>query len=106
MTDILAVLLDMRNGAVAADCNTKFNEVLRAVIDTGGKGKLTIELNIAPSKMGMGGAVVEVETTHECKMKKPELAVGKSHFFVTSEGDLTREDPSQTAMFEEEKKRG
>ena len=39
MTDLLAVLLDMRNGAVAADCNTKFNEVLRAVIDTGGKEK-------------------------------------------------------------------
>lgn len=106
MTDLLAVLLDMRSGAVAADCNNKFNEVLKAVLDTGGKGKLTIELNIQPSKMGMGGCVVEVETSHACKMKKPELAVGKAHFFVTSGGDLTREDPNQAAMFQEETRRG
>lgn len=98
-TDLLAVLLDMRSGAVAADCNQKFNEVLKAVIETGGKGKLTIDLLIAPSKMGMGGAVVEVETSHECKMKKPELAIGKSFFFVNKDGSLTRDNPAQTAMF-------
>lgn len=92
----------MRSGQVATDCNAKFNEVLKAVIDTGGKGKLTIDLTIAPSKMGMGGAVVEVETTHEAKMKKPELAIGKSFFFVTQDGTLTRDDPVQSAMFSQE----
>src|ERR1700693_446368 len=92
-TDLLQVLLDMRNGQVAGDCNLKFNEVLKAVLDTGGKGELTIKLFVRPSKMGMGGAVVEVETEHECKLKKPELAVGRSLFFVTKDGDLTREDP-------------
>lgn len=102
-TDLLAVLLDMRSGAVAADCNQKFNEVLKAVIETGGKGKLTIDLFIAPSKMGMGGAVVEVETSHECKTKKPELAIGKSFFFVQKDGTLTRDDPAQVAMFQEVK---
>ncbi len=100
MTDLLSVLMDMRNGQVAADVSQKFCEVLKAVIDTGGKGELTIKLNIAPSKMGMGGAVIEVETKHECKMKKPELEIGRSFFFVTKEGDLTRDDPAQTAMFE------
>jgi len=107
--DLLAILLDMRNGAVAVDCSKKFNEVLQGVLETGGKGKLTIELHIAPSKMGMGGAVVEVETHHECKTKIPELAIGKSVFFVNKEGVLTRDDPAQTAMFEqprEEQKRG
>lgn len=101
MTDLLSVLLDMRGGAVANDCNVKFNDVLRAVLETGGKGKLTIDINIAPSKMGMGGAVLEVEATHECKTKKPELAIGKAFFFVTPDGTLTRDDPSQTAMFME-----
>jgi hypothetical protein len=104
MTDLLAVLLDMRNGAVASDCNTKFNEVLKAVIDTGGKGELTIKLKMWPSKMGMGGCVVEVETEHECKLKKPELQVGVARFFVTKEGDLTRDDPNQVDMFELEQK--
>lgn len=99
MTDLLQILLDMRSGQVASDCNAKFGEVLKAVLDTGGKGELTIKLFIKPSKMRMGGAVVEVETEHECKAKKPELHVGKSTFFVTKDGDLTRNDPNQEAMF-------
>ena len=102
MTDLLAVMMDMRNGAVAADCNQKFNEVLKAVIDTGGKGELTIKLMVKPSKMGMGAAVIEVETSHECKLKKPEFDVGRSFFFVTKDGDLTRDDPAQVAMFQME----
>jgi len=100
MTDLLAVMMDMRNGQVAADCNRKFNEMLKAVMDTGAKGELTIKLFVKPSKMGMGGAVIEVETAHECRMKKPELEVGRSFFFVTKDGDLSRDDPAQVAMFE------
>lgn len=102
MTDLLQILLDMRSGQVAADCNQKFNDVLQGVLETGGKGELTIKLFIRPSKMGMGGAVIEVETEHECKVKRPELAIGRSIFFVDSEGNLTREDPTQTAMFTQE----
>jgi hypothetical protein len=102
MTDLLSVLIEMRQGQVAEDCNAKFSEVLKAVLDTGGKGKLTIELTIAPSKLAMGGAVVEVEMNHETKLKKPELQIGKSIFFVTPTGELTREDPAQTAMFQQE----
>lgn len=104
MTDLLQILLDMRSGQVAADCNAKFGEVLKAVLDTGGKGELTIKLFIKPSKMGMGGAVIEVETEHECKTKKPELQVGRSVFFVTAKGDLTRDDPNQEGMFDLEAK--
>lgn len=108
MNDLLNVILEMRGGQVASDISSKFDEVLKAVIETGGKGELTIKLKIQPSKMAMGGAVVEVETEHETKMKKPELAIGRSVFFVTKEGRLTRDDPAQTAMFEaaEEKQNG
>jgi hypothetical protein len=98
--DVLSVLMDMRSGAVAADINAKFNEMTQAVLETGGKGELVITLKLEPSKLGMGGAVLEVQTEHQCKMKKPELAVGKSFFFVTRDGSLTRDDPAQTAMFE------
>lgn len=102
MTDLLRVLLEMRGGQVASDCNQKFNEMLQAVLETGGKGELTIKLFVKPSKLAMGGAVVEVETEHECKSKKPELPVGRSVFFVSTDGALTREDPNQSAMFDAE----
>jgi hypothetical protein len=99
LNDVLQVLLDMRGGAVAADINGKFNEMAQAVLETGGKGELTIVLKLEPSKLGMGGAVMEVQATHDCKMKKPELKVGTAFFFVTREGQLTRDDPAQSAMF-------
>jgi hypothetical protein len=100
MNDVLQVLLDMRQGAVAADVSKKFDEVVQAVIETGGKGELTLKLSVKPSKMGMGGCVIEVETSHECKLRKPQLDIGKSTFFVSREGKLTRDDPNQTSMFE------
>jgi hypothetical protein len=100
MTDFVNLIMEMRGGAVATDLNNKFNEMLTAVLETGGKGELTVKIKAAPSKMGMGGCVLEVETEHECKMKKPELSVGKAFFFVTKDGELTRDDPAQTAMFQ------
>lgn len=100
MTDLLSFLTDMRGGAVAIDLNQKFNEVVKSVLDTGGKGTLTIELNLEPSKMGVGGMVLEVSSEHKCKLKKPELPIGKATFFVTKDGTLTRHDPNQTSMFD------
>jgi len=97
-SDFLATILDMRQGKVAQNCNEKFNECLQAVLDTGGKGELTLKLHIRPSKMGLGGAVVEVEMEHDIKLKKPELEIGKAFFFVARDGSLTREDPEQIAM--------
>ena len=98
MTDILRLLFDMRNGEVAQDIARHFDELKTAVLETRGKGKLTIELNLEPSKCAIGGAVLEIKADHTCKVKKPELAIGAAHFFVTHEGELTRDDPSQEAM--------
>ena len=99
MTDFVNLITEMRSGAVAIDLNNKFNEMLTAVLETGGKGEFAVIVKAAPSKMGMGGCVLEVETEHSCKIKKPELAVGKAFFFVTKDGNLTRDDPAQVAMF-------
>lgn len=99
MTDVLQALMEMRNGEVAMDCNRKFNELLSAVLETGTKGKFSLSIEIKPSKFALGGAVLEVETQHECKVKKPELNVGRSLFFVAKDGRLTRDDPAQESMF-------
>lgn len=101
-TDLIACLLEMRSGQVAIDLNEKFNKVLRGVLDTGGKGEMTVKLHVRPSKMGLGGAVVEVEMEHDVKVKVPELEIGKAFFFVNRDGTLSREDPAQQAMFSEE----
>lgn len=98
-TDFMGVLASMRNGEVMRDLSEKFNEVLTGVLDTGGKGELTVTFKIEPAKLGMGGIVLEVSTEHKTKIKRPELQVGASTFFVGRDGRLTREDPHQTEMF-------
>jgi hypothetical protein len=92
----------MRDGEVALDVNRKFQELLGAVFETGQKGKLTLTIDVKPSKLAMGGAVIEVETNHDCKVRKPELGIGRSLFFVTKDGALSRDNPAQAAMFQEE----
>lgn len=107
MTDLLQVLTEMRNGAVISDCNRKFNELLAAVFETQQKGSITIKVHIKPSKLAMGGGVIEVQTEHDCSINKPELPIGQSLFFVAKDGQLTRDDPTQTDMFDMEvQKRG
>ena len=44
--------MDMRSGAVAADISRKFDEMIKAVIDVGAKGELTITLTAEPAKRG------------------------------------------------------
>jgi hypothetical protein len=103
-TDFLNVLTEARNGAIAVDLNEKFNRLLTAVLETAGTGKLTVEFKVEPAKQGFGGAVIEVNITHDVKMKVPELKVGSAMFYVLPDGSLSREDPAQTAMFEAEQK--
>ena len=100
-TDFIEMIMTCRSGQVASDLSAKFNSVLEAVLDTGGKGKMTICLDIVPAKFGQGGAVVEIDISHDVKLKKPELDIGKSIFFVDKSGRLTREDPAQADMFQD-----
>lgn len=101
--DFVSTLMEMRGGEVACDVNRKFHELLTSVLETGAKGELTLKFKIKPSKFAMGGAVLEVETEHDCKVKKPELSIGRSLFFVSKEGNLSRDDPAQIALMEEVK---
>lgn len=98
-TDFIGVLAEMKNGEVLTDLNAKFNELLEAVFSTSSKGSMTIKVLVKPTRLAMGGTVVEVAAEHECIVKKPELALGASTFFVTKEGVLSRNHPGQDDMF-------
>jgi hypothetical protein len=105
MTDITSVLIEMQRGQALSDINQKFNDLLKSVLDTGIKGELTIKLKIKPAKFAIGGAVLQIETEHEAKVKKPELSIGKSLFFVDAGGRLSRDHPDQIAFEEEQTKK-
>lgn len=98
-TDFVEMLMEMRDGKVVQDISAKFNELLDAVLDVGEKGKLTIDINLEPSRKGPGGVVMEVQANHSVKSKIPQLRLGKSTFFVTPERRLSRTDPDQARLF-------
>ncbi len=103
MVDFVSTLIEMRNGKVAEDISREFQEVYAAVLETGGKGKLTLTFDIRPSKADIvRGEVKEVELEHSVSIKKPKRRIGASVFYVKPDGGLSRTDPEQLAMFENE----
>lgn len=102
VTDFIAVIAEMRNGQVAADISRKLNELMDAIRDTGGPGALTLKLKVKPSTIDIHEGVKEVEITHSCEITKPEKPIGKAIFFVSRDGNLTRTDPDQQELFEQE----
>ena len=105
--DFIEVLISMRSGRVAMECSEKLAAVVQAVRKTGKKGRLSLVIDINPSRISNDdGQVKEVEVTHKVVTVEPENSAGTTIFYATKEGALTREDPDQMAMeFEEESKR-
>lgn len=103
MQNLLEVLTDMRDGAVLLDCNEKFSAMVTGVLETGRAGEMTLKFKVTPSKISMKSneGVLEVEIAHEINSKVPELPVGKSTFFVHTDGRLSRHNEKQDELFRE-----
>lgn len=97
MADFMNTIMEMRNGQTAVECTQKFSELISAIMDTGKKGVLTLKVTVAPGRM-LHGQVKDVEITHACTLTKPEFDPGKSIFYTTEEGELTRHDPGQMPL--------
>lgn len=95
MADFVSTFMEMRNGGAAADCNRKFSELLAAIMETRKKGKITLTIEVSPARMDVMGDVKEVDLRHTCAIAKPELDQGRSVFFTTQDGRLSRQDPNQ-----------
>jgi hypothetical protein len=100
--DFISMLLEMRSGKVAADISEKLNELVDAIRDVGKGGSITVKLDIKPKRIDMHEGVKDVEVDYKVALSKPERHRGSSIFYLTNEGALTRTDPAQTEMFEQE----
>lgn len=101
--DIVSVLTEMGGGQILAHCNSKFHELNEAVRGTLAKGKLIIEITVAPGKVTMNRGLETVELDVDVKTKIPELALGTSIFFIDDDNNLSRNDPRQEELFAERK---
>lgn len=88
-------LHEQRNGALHHDLSEALLEVVAAVEDTGKAGTLTLTIKVEPATKGQGGVVA---ITDDVKTKLPQLDRGAAIWFVTSDHELSRNDPRQLAL--------
>lgn len=89
------VLRDIRKGRVVDAASDQLAEVVRAVLATDKPGELTIKLSIKPQGKGDNAVIVGAKVT----AKAPQATLPDALFFADLDGDLLRDDPTQTRMF-------
>lgn len=93
---MLQLLQTFRRGEILQEGNDALQDVITAIRQFGGKGKLTLTLNF---KMEKGD---QISLTPDIKTEKPRRALSTGLYFATEDGGLTRRDPNQAGMFDDE----
>lgn len=87
-------LQEIGSGVLAAHLAEQLQELTGAVVDTGKKGTLTLQITVAPLKAGnVKNLVATAKTTLKTPAEEPA-----SVFFVDKDGNLTRDDPDQPML--------
>lgn len=94
--NFLELIQTHRRGELLHECDELLTELIAAVERTGSKGVLTIKLPFAYNKAG------QIEMTPSVELKKPRRALGAGIFYGTDDGALSRRDPKQDDMFDED----
>lgn len=81
-------------GAILTEMSTALADVVRGVLQTAGKGSVTLKIDVAPAGRGKAALVV----THEVKAKVPVEKASGSIWFGTDAGELVRNDPNQNEL--------
>jgi hypothetical protein len=90
---ITDTLRQIAGGTLINNASEQFAELVRAIDEHGGSGKLVLELTV--KKATRGGAMV---ITPKITTKKPADAPIEALFFATPEGNLLTDDPRQEKL--------
>lgn len=72
--------------------------LVEAVRETGKKGSVTVKVDVAPLKDAEGMVTVTVNVAEKLPITPPRPAI----FFTDDDGNLSRRDPSQRTLFDED----
>lgn len=86
------VLKEINGGDSHDELSDALNELVTAVNDTGRVGTLTYVVKVKPAGKNAHGNVIILD---EVKIKLPQLDRAESVWFVTSDGNVSRENPNQ-----------
>lgn len=107
MVSFLPTISEWREGTLESELNDTMQGLVKACIETGKAGELTLKLKIEPYTAKNGGHQVDITPKVESKNPKFDPGVGIFHVVTDDHGavvDLQREDPAQAKMFEELRK--
>jgi len=91
------VLRELSGGQAHHDLSRRLHELTDAVRSTGRPGKLSLVIEVKPIS-GTDGKNVTV--TDQVTAKIPQAERPKTIFFVTQDGQLSRQDPGQIPAFD------
>ena len=85
-------LRHIEGGVLLEELAEAQRELIQAIGHTNKKGELTVKFTYTPEGHGQVSIEADIE------LKAPQLARGRSIFFVTPEANLERNDPRQTEL--------
>lgn len=87
----LAILGDVRGGAVVSEASDEIAKIVEAAIASGKAGSITIKLAITPHGAGQNGFFIQDTITAVL----PKMPKDRTVMFADAEGNLQRRDPRQ-----------
>lgn len=94
-TNFGALLSQIDQGFFEKEVQDNLRELMAAITDTQKKGTITLTITIAPKPKFRAMGV-----TGDVKIGKPKHPAIETLFFPTPDGNLTRHDPRQIHMFD------
>jgi hypothetical protein len=92
----------MRSGAADEAASAALQKLVEAVVATGGKGKVSLTLSIAPLKDGDG----ELEVKAKVGLTLPAVDIKTAIMYADEDFHLARANPKQLSMLNEGNDRG
>ena len=89
--DFADMIKEFAHGSTNRAATEALRNVVRACVENGGKGSVTLKL-VIDTKAG----VAEIKA--KLGVSKPEPALPGGHFYYTENGDLVDEDPRQLKL--------
>lgn len=87
--NFLEFIQSFRRGELLRHGDRELANIIEAISDTGGDGKLVIELPFKRNKAG------QIECTPKIKATVPQHPLGTGIYFASEDGGLSRRDPNQ-----------
>lgn len=91
MNNAIAAISSIDKGRAISELQEAITGTAKAVMEFGAKGEVTLKLIVRPTGEG-------VEFEVKISVKQPKAEIRKANFFVTEEGELSREDPNQPEL--------